>query len=225
LLVNTDICNMNILIVAATAFEIQPAIELLHSKNFRLQKNQFSLLITGIGSVATAYHLTKYLHDKRPDYCVQAGIAGSFHPEIPIGSVVGVIEEMMGDLGAEENNVFKDVFDLGLTGNNEFPFNQKMLKNPFLENKSPGFRLVRSIGINEITTKKGRIELLQKKFNPDIESMEGAAFHYVCLQEKIPFIQIRAISNYVGERNKANWKLNEAVENLNTKLIGIMDAI
>ncbi len=52
--------------------------------------------------------------------------------------------------------------------------------------------------------------------------MEGAAFHYVCLQEKIPFLQLRAISNYVGERNKANWNLNEAIRNLNKKLIEIV---
>ena len=52
--------------------------------------------------------------------------------------------------------------------------------------------------------------------------MEGAAFHYLCLQEQVPFLQLRAISNHVGERNKANWKLKEAIHNLNEKLIGII---
>ena len=49
--------------------------------------------------------------------------------------------------------------------------------------------------------------------------MEGAALHYVCLMEKIPFLQIRSISNYVGERNKRNWNMKEAIANLNKKLI------
>jgi futalosine hydrolase len=34
--------------------------------------------------------------------------------------------------------------------------------------------------------------------------MEGAALHFVCLQEDISFIQLRAISNFVGERDSGN---------------------
>ena len=56
------------------------------------------------------------------------------------------------------------------------------------------------------------------QFNADIETMEGAALHYVCLQEDIPFIQIRTISNFVGERDKTKWKLKDAIENLNIEL-------
>jgi nucleoside phosphorylase len=29
--------------------------------------------------------------------------------------------------------------------------------------------------------------------------------------KSIPFIQIRGISNFVGERNKKNWKIDEAI--------------
>ena len=42
--------------------------------------------------------------------------------------------------------------------------------------------------------------------------------HYACLMENIPFIQLRAVSNFVGERNKRNWKLQEAIAVLNEKL-------
>jgi futalosine hydrolase len=44
--------------------------------------------------------------------------------------------------------------------------------------------------------------------------MEGAALHYVGGITNTPFIQIRAVSNYVGERNKAKWKLKESIEQL-----------
>lgn len=217
---------MNILIAAATSLEIQPTIEFLQQQNFSVQKKDFTVLITGIGGMTTAYNLTKSFLQNRPDHSIQAGIAGSFHSGIPIGSVVGVQEELLGDLGAEEGNHFKDIFDLGLIMENETPFNRKGLKNPHLQ-KQPkyGIPLVRSVGINEITTRKERIETLTKKYNPDIESMEGVSFHYVCLREKIPFIQIRAISNYVGERDKLNWNLNEAIKNLNKKLIEMVSSL
>ena len=69
------------------------------------------------------------------------------------------------------------------------------------------------------------IDALIKKYNPDIESMEGAVFHYVCLKEQIPFIQMRAISNIVGDRNKANWKMKEAIEILNSELIQLINEL
>jgi futalosine hydrolase len=55
--------------------------------------------------------------------------------------------------------------------------------------------------------------------------MEGAALHYMGRDLNIPFIQIRAVSNYVGERNKAKWKMNEAIYNLNETLLQYLDAL
>ena len=60
---------------------------------------------------------------------------------------------------------------------------------------------------------------LVNKFNPDIETMEGASFMYVCLNEGVNFIQLRAISNYIEKRNKQNWNINLAIENINNLLI------
>ena len=51
-----------------------------------------------------------------------------------------------------------------------------------------------------------------------IEYMEGAALHYVCLQEKIPFLQIRSLSNFAGERDKSKWVLKESIAHLNLHL-------
>ena len=49
--------------------------------------------------------------------------------------------------------------------------------------------------------------------------MEGAALHYVCLMEKVPFLQIRAISNMTGDRDKSRWKLREALKSLHGELV------
>ncbi len=55
-----------------------------------------------------------------------------------------------------------------------------------------------------------------EKFGAEVESMEGAAFHYVCLQQKINFLQLRSISNRVGERDKSKWKLKRQLKTLTT---------
>jgi futalosine hydrolase len=69
------------------------------------------------------------------------------------------------------------------------------------------------------------MDLRYEKINPHIETMEGAAVFYVCLMEHIPFVQIRAISNYVGETNKNLWKIPLAVENLHKTLIDVLNEI
>jgi futalosine hydrolase len=55
--------------------------------------------------------------------------------------------------------------------------------------------------------------------------MEGAALHYVCLMEKIPFIQLRSVSNYIAERNKKNWNMKESIGNLNQALIKLLASL
>jgi futalosine hydrolase len=55
--------------------------------------------------------------------------------------------------------------------------------------------------------------------------MEGAAFHQVCLELSIPFVQIRGISNMAGIRDKSKWNIplaiassTNAVNNLISKI-------
>jgi futalosine hydrolase len=209
---------MDILLIAATNFEIQPTINFLTESNNVIGKNRFTVLIAGIGSMSTTYWLTKAIGNKRPHMIIQAGIGGSFSENYPPGSVVLINEEVTGDLGVEENNEFKDVFDMGLpqiTG----PYTGKSLVNNNLELlQQQNLPLVRSVTINEISTRQQRIQQLQQKYQPVVESMEGAAFHYVAITEKIPYLQLRAISNFIGERDKSKWKMKEAIEALNEKL-------
>ena len=74
---------------------------------------------------------------------------------------------------------------------------------------------ITGVTINEITTDKGRIDALTTKYGAITESMEGASLHYVCRHFDVPFIQVRSISNYVGERDKNKWKMKEAIINVN----------
>ncbi|MFO7826991.1 MAG: hypothetical protein R6V23_00095, partial [Bacteroidales bacterium] len=82
---------------------------------------------------------------------------------------------------------------------------------------------VSAITSDRTNGKKESIDKLKQKFNADIETMEGAAFFYVCLQEEVKFMQIRAISNFVEERNQQNWNIPLAIEQLNKKLLEIIN--
>ncbi|HJS53967.1 MAG TPA: hypothetical protein VJ765_05465, partial [Chitinophagaceae bacterium] len=69
------------------------------------------------------------------------------------------------------------------------------------------------------------IKFYREEFDPVTESMEGAALHYVCLMEKTPFVQIRSISNYIGERNKQKWNMMDSIINLNKALTTIITSL
>lgn len=214
---------MNILLAAATPMEIQTTREYLAEKMYYRKDFNISILITGVGLVNTTYALLKYINKNKPDLVIQAGIGGSFHPLYPPGSVVLIKEEIIGDLGVEENDGFYDVFDLKLAGENVFPFSSKLLKNPHQRIwEVINLPRVKAISVNEITTGSLRIQQLIEKYGAVIESMEGAALHYVCLQETVPFIQLRAVSNFAGERDKTKWQINDAITSLNRELIEIV---
>jgi futalosine hydrolase len=218
---------MNCLIAAATSLEIKQFIEHCRTTD-KLNHIDLELdfLITGVGMVNTTYSLLKHLQTKKPHIVVNAGIAGSFSKTYAPGSVVVVKEELLADLGVVEKDGYKDVFDLKLQQASQFPFSKKKLNNPYKvmlqRTKLPA---VTSVSVNQITSSKKTAELYRKKYKPAIENMEGAAVHYVCLRENIPFVQIRSISNYVGDRNKKNWRINEAVGALNVELIRLVESL
>lgn len=218
---------MNCLVVSATILEIKPFIEHCRiSDKLNYIDLELDFLITGVGSINTTYALMKHLQVKKPDVIVMAGIAGSMSNKLNLGDVVVIKEEALADLGVKEKDGYKDVFDLKLLSSNKFPFSKKKLVNPFstLMDRTL-LPKVNSITVNQITSSKKTAELYSKKYKAAVENMEGAALHLVCIKENIPFVQIRSISNYVGERNKKKWQLKEAVENLNKNLIRLIESL
>jgi futalosine hydrolase len=207
---------MAILIFAATETEIAPLRQWVNDPANRHSLAAVKLIVTGAGILSSAVQITQSLIQSRPDLAIQVGIAGSFSLSLPPGAVTLVEQETVGDMGVWENHQFQDLFDLKLVTENIFPFTGKKLRNPDLDRfKHLNLPEVQGLTVNEISTDPHRIQHLTQKYQPQIETLEGASFHYAALQLKIPFIQIRGISNAVGERDKKNWKMNESIENSN----------
>jgi len=207
---------MKIIITSATEFEVAVSKQkIINNKGLNI-----SFVVTGVGMLATAINLSKIIYEQQPDFIIQAGIAGCFDTSILLGKTVLVEEEFLGDLGVEENGKWKDVFDLGLIKSSTKPFKKKGIINAEIkEFNYLDLPTVKSVTVNQISTDKNHIQQLIKKYNPCIETMEGAALHYVCNLYKIPYLQIRSISNYIGERDKSKWKIKLAIENLNQHLL------
>ncbi len=188
------------LVVVATHAEIAPGIPLL-------DEHQIPYVITGVGMVATVYALTKALQRHTPSYVLNLGIAGSLSDKLSIGSVVEVVQDTLFELGAENEDDFIPIEQLGFgisswTSISPGPMHTTLDK-------------VEGITVNKVHGNKRAIQQVHKRL-PHIctESMEGAAVFYVCHEENMPCIQVRSISNFVGSRNKSTWNIPLAVQNL-----------
>ena len=212
---------MKLLIVSATLAEIQ----IFANTPFQ-GHHQIDTLVTGVGMMATSYTLTKHLQTHTYDLVLQVGVGGNFNQNISLGSVVLISSDRYGDLGAEDHEDFLDIFQLGLLEPNDAPYTDKQLFTPLLPiHEKLNLPHANAITVNSVSGCERTIKLREEKYGCDVESMEGAAFHYVCLSEKVAFAQVRAISNYVTPRDKSQWKMKEAIINLNNWLIGFIERL
>ena len=219
---------MKILVVSATEKEILPLRNKLKvnksaacvMKYGVIKSFDVDYLVTGIGGVLTTYALTKTLMARKYDLVINTGIAGSFNVDLEIGEVVFVQTEEFADLGIEDKDELYTMFEKGFMKKDENPFKNAKLENPYKFDLN--LKKVSGITVNTTHGNKQSIQKFKNKFNADIETMGGAACVYVCLQQGITFMQIRSISNYVEERNEANWNIPLAIENLTEKLYDIV---
>ena len=208
---------MHLLLLSATDLEISETASWLtnHSEGFNAIKPK--LLIGGIGQLQTAYALQNRIRFEKPDLVIQAGIGGSPFNE-DIGKVYVIRSEEIADLGVMEKSGFTNIFDMGLQNRDRFPFRNGRLVNPYSSLIDwTGLPVLDGMTVNEI--KSSDFSGPQRNPLRFVESMEGATLHYVCLMEKIPFLQIRAISNITGDRDKSRWKLKEALNSLHGQLV------
>ena len=105
---------MKILLVAATRAEIEPFLThfsfsdvLPYEKIIR--NYQIKVLITGAGKVPTAFSLGKAFSEEHFELAINAGIAGSFNPNIKPGDICLVKEDIFAELGAEDGDEFLDM--------------------------------------------------------------------------------------------------------------------
>jgi len=218
---------MNVLLVSSTFSEIEPLYKHLQSSWIESPLGVFTkgsctatCLITGVGMHRMSYALGRYVALQRPDLCINAGVAGGFNGKVAIGDVVHVTSEAIVDLGAED--IDGDVLVLEQIGLEEDISSIKGLVNTAAEQYA-FLKNVRGITSNTGHGSEASVAKIVARWDPDVESMEGGAFFYCCLKADIPFVEIRAISNMIEPRNRNNWDMDLAINNLNAQLIEMLN--
>ena len=210
---------MKVLIVSATEFEIIPVREFVAANNLI----EVHFCVTGVGVPNTIFTLSQ----KAPifrlyDLVINVGIAGCYNYNYSLGDVFNITHDTFGDLGAEsKEGMLIDLFEMELEDNSIYDKGKLVNQNAVGTNFLP---LAEAITVNKAHGSASSIVRVQKKYpNITLESMEGAAFFYVMKRLEVDsYLQIRSISNYVEPRNKDNWNIPLAIEELNKVLISLI---
>lgn len=132
----------------------------------------------GVGMAECAAATAKIIVDRQPSLVILAGIAGTYSHNIEVGETVIVESETIADLGR-------------LTAGVLTPLYQKT----YVSKITPkGFKHAKS------NTTNAAAAIIAEPMEADIENMEGAAFFAVCERFGIPAMEVRTISNRVGEK-------------------------
>ncbi len=139
---------------------------------------------------------------------VSAGIAGGFAPQAPIGAVVLAAEIVAADLGADTPTGFEDVARLGFGTVRHTPAPGAVALAAEALDATVGSILT----VSTVTgTAERAAELAARHPHAAAEAMEGFGVAEAAALNNLPVLEIRAISNAVGPRDRAAWRIGEAL--------------
>lgn len=198
---------MHLLVVAATPGECA-AVAGLSWPGHHLE-----VLVTGVGMVATAAKVSRALAQSPCDLALNIGVCGAFDRSLPLASVVHITSDRLAELGVEDGPAFIPADVMGLVSADEAPFTDGQLVNraPPASYVLAALPRVSGITVNTVHGDDDSIAAVVQRHQPQVESMEGAAFMYACLIAGVPFAQVRAVSNYVERRNRDAWQMSDAI--------------
>ena len=166
----------------------------------------------GVGPAAAAAGTARLLAARRYRAVISAGIAGGFPGRAPVGATVLGARSIAADLGAETPDGFRPIEDLGF-GHSVVAADAGLVKA--LGEALPAAIVGDVLTLATVTGTAGTTERLAARFPAAVaEAMEG--FGVATAAGEIPFAELRTISNPIGPRDRAAWRLEEAFAALST---------
>jgi futalosine hydrolase len=157
------------------------------------------ILPCGVGPVEAAVAVARALAGHAYAAVINAGIAGAFRGSAAVGDALLVTSERLADLGLEGGGALKLPDGASLVG-------EVAADAGLVARTAPlPFRAARGLTVSQVTTTDATAARLQRAYAPDVESMEGFAVLRAAQAAGVRALEVRGISNYVGERADAQW--------------------
>jgi futalosine hydrolase len=172
------------------------------------------VLAGGVGpatvAATTAGALTRAEALGRPfAVAMSAGIAGGFVDRAPLGATVLATRSVAADLGAESPDGFLSVDDLGF-GSAVHSADPDVLTA--LREQLPAALVGEVLTVSTVTGTAARADDLRQRHPHALaEAMEGFGVASAAAQAGIAFAELRTVSNPIGPRDRAAWRIEDAL--------------
>ncbi|MFF2329144.1 MULTISPECIES: futalosine hydrolase [unclassified Streptomyces] len=155
-------------------------------------------------AAATAFGLARGPYD----LVVSAGIGGGFVPTAPVGSLVVASGIVAADLGAQTPEGFVPVTGLGF-GRDRFTPSPALVRDVAT---ATGALTGEVLTVSTVTGSAERAAaLIAAHPHAAAEAMEGFGVAEAAERTGTPVLELRAVSNAVGPRDRSAWRIGEAL--------------
>lgn len=212
-----------ILVIAAVEVEGQAILRGLSGDT------RFDVRVSGAGVGMAAACAAAVLVSGTYALAVSAGIGGGFADLAPVGSLVIADAIIAADLGAETPEDFRTAEELGF-GENSMSADAALAGRlqEVLARQRPSLK-VHAGPVLTVATATGTAATAEKwkRRHPlaAAEGMEGFGVACAARQHGVPCMELRGISNAVGPRDRAAWRIGDALAVLEQAFGGLKEAL
>lgn len=203
--------GLRVLVVTAVSAEKDAVL-----RGLRSGASRFDVVAAGVGPAAAAAGTARLLASGQYGLVISAGIAGGFVGKAGIGSLVVASEIVAADLGAETPDGFRSVDELGF-GTSRLRIDERLAAHVAEALAAAGLPTVSGpiLTVSTVTgTSASADEMASRVPGAAAEAMEGYGAAMAASSAGLPFLEIRAISNQVGPRDREAWRIPEALKAL-----------
>jgi futalosine hydrolase len=195
------------------------------------------LIVTGPGQVNAVQALTAAIESSPPALIIQTGCAGGFPMAgIEIGDIGIAIKETDAHLGIESADESIPILELPFPvfeiGNkkltNRYPICRSLAESAFQivcdAPPSESTRVFKGnfVTVSTVTATDCKARQLYSRFEAIMETMEGAGAALVAIVYNLPYLQIRSVSNTVGNRRRNEWNLPMAFKHASMAVLQVV---
>jgi futalosine hydrolase len=199
------------------------------------------LLVTfsGLGKINAAAAAAAILSNYSVSRLWMWGSAGAYNlAGVQINDLALASEEILGDEGVATISSWQplDVIGIPLLDTKGQPMFNRMDVDPLELERSrklldewesmdslPRIHVGPFVTVSAVSGSIARARRLSNLYGGLCENMEGGAVAQVCLRYQVPFLEIRGLSNWAGDRNKKRWQLSKALNNCQRALIHLLE--
>jgi futalosine hydrolase len=193
-----------------------------------LRNNEnIDVLLAGVGPIAASANTAKVLATHDYGLVISAGIGGGFSTRAEVGSLVVASEIVSADLGVETLEGFSSFDEMGF-GSNTVQVDPNLVNRMMGSLHTANFPVITGpiITVSTATgTSAGTTEMCKRVPGAVAEGMEGYGVALAAHTFGVPAVEIRAISNPVGPRDRDAWKIKEALDVLEKAFSELLEGL